>query len=196
MNKPIYEKKLPSGSFQVFLKKPHFSFCEVNQVHGRTIVVPSQSPCSADGIVIRGENIESSPCLAIKTADCLPLVILGRKGKALLHAGWRGIQQKIHLHEAIHQIHPYFAFAGPHIQAQSFEVGDEFSSHFPDSPELLQKVGSHLTFDLFSQVKKDLEAAFSPIEVINSNLDTLTDKRFHSYRRDATAQRNYNIYRI
>jgi YfiH family protein len=71
----------------------------LNQVHGRDVVViepglvePGETPGAwptADAAVTRHRGL----VLAVLTADCLPVVIADREGRAVgvAHAGWRGL---------------------------------------------------------------------------------------------------------
>ena len=76
MTSILFEKKLPNAIFQTFDGKPDFYFNEVEQVHGNLVVPTSDKSLNADGLF----SAESKFSLAIKTADCLPIAVIGKKG--------------------------------------------------------------------------------------------------------------------
>ena len=65
----------------------------MDQVHGTKIELIYENSGNiieaCDGLYTEKENI----ALAIKTADCLPLILCSKEGKELtaLHIGWRGL---------------------------------------------------------------------------------------------------------
>ena len=101
------------------------------QVHGVDIVKVSavtSLPGDADGIYCVNENIS----IAVKTADCLPILI-GVPGKIVLaiHAGWRGLTAGI-VQNAAEKIlalgfntKDALIGIGPTIGSRAFEVGPE-----------------------------------------------------------------------
>ena len=194
LSNSAYQCPLPQGHFALFTSKPNFAICEVEQVHGNVIVqVNTSNSGPADGMIALHESSDKAN-LAIKTADCLPIVVLGKLGHGMIHAGHRGIKQKIHTNALLNQIWPYFVFIGPHIQRESFIVGEDFRDIFPNSPHLHRDTHNTLTFDLYSQVKDDMLKAWPDITVNNCGIDTLQQNNLHSYRRDKTEMRNYNVY--
>jgi copper oxidase (laccase) domain-containing protein len=183
--KPILSKKLPIGYFLVYDQRPNISLIEANQVHGIHLLTPDKSGQEGDGLITKSND----DCLAIKTADCLPIVVLGHHGRALLHAGWRGLQQNIVDQDKIRQIAPYYFFIGPSIQCHSFQVTEEFHKHFPHSSHLYKQGG----FDLQQELKEQVAKYYKNAQVDDCSLDTYSDQRFHSYRRDKTSLRNWNL---
>jgi YfiH family protein len=124
---------------------PHFPAISVlKQVHGdKLIKTEAKTQSVAQLAVHAGVASAESPQLpeadahwcdekkisiAIKTADCLPVIVCSpQTGIALgIHAGWRGVQQKI-VSKCISMLNlqndPKLGiFIGPHIQLKSFEV--------------------------------------------------------------------------
>ena len=71
----------------------------LRQVHGARIVRASEigpAGVEADGVWDRIERI-SDRFLAVRTADCVPILMAARDGSfvAAVHAGWRGTAQRI-----------------------------------------------------------------------------------------------------
>jgi YfiH family protein len=112
-----------------FLKQIHS-----NKVHLLDDTKTDTSVIEADAIVTTLYDVN----LCIKTADCVPIIIYDRANDiiAAIHAGWRGassgvIQNTI---ELMHRIgcnlsHTY-AFIGPCIRQESYEVSEEVFNAF------------------------------------------------------------------
>lgn len=186
-----YSETLNQGRFETWTEKPSFSFTHVTQVHGTDIVSLETLPCEADGMVVSWEDFHTT--MAIKTADCLPVVIEGQKGAVFLHAGWRGLAHGILQRPEIKLIDPIRAFIGPSIHVCCFEVSPDFRGNFPDS-EFFSKKGDQWYFDLQLEAKQRLRSEFPNLLVTIAPICTCCHKDFHSYRRDKTTQRNWNLY--
>jgi YfiH family protein len=161
----------------------------VDQVHGSDIV-HATSPGnlgSADGI------ITSTPMLpiAVATADCVPVVIVGMRSRAIVHAGWRGVAAGI-VRRAIRVLeaggdHPRRAVIGPHIGGCCYEVG----------PDVIDAIGGYGVTTRDGSLGADLGAAIQVqlegIEVEHEEMCTMHDTRFHSHRRNTTKQRQMAV---
>lgn len=109
------------------------------QVHGTAVVVhpgagrEPRTPPKADAAVTR----EPDAVLAVLTADCLPVALASRDGRAvgLAHAGWRGLAAGV-LQATIGALGvdpaELVAWLGPCIEPGAFEVGAEVRSAFLD----------------------------------------------------------------
>lgn len=178
-------------------------FIRIKQTHS-DIVVHSMEP-SLDYQVEADAHFTRLPrtALCISTADCIPLLIFDEKTElvASVHAGWRGVANQIvpktlktlqglgasadHLHILV----------GPHIQMPSFEVSYEVRDAILSSIDFGAVQAESLyhrnlnseksLVDLNQVLKTQLENSGLSIDrVYNLSLDTLTDPRFHSHRRD------------
>jgi purine-nucleoside/S-methyl-5'-thioadenosine phosphorylase / adenosine deaminase len=77
--------------------------------------------------------------LAILTADCLPIILVDRKRRAVgaFHAGWRGTVKRI-VEKGVGEMRKHFgsdprslvAAIGPGVQGCCYEVGEEVRSKF------------------------------------------------------------------
>jgi hypothetical protein len=76
----------------------------LRQVHGnrvvcldRTCASPGEEPFEADGAVLLRPAPEGPRVAAVRTADCVAVLIADSRGRAVaaLHAGWRGIAADI-----------------------------------------------------------------------------------------------------
>ncbi len=194
----LYHKELDRGHYRV--TKEDLGFLHTKQDHSKIIYNISQvrhgkEPLPGDGIYWVWEKIKPQDKIAVYTADCLPLIFEGEKGGAIIHAGWRGIQQGIHTLEVLGGLQMKTLVIGPSIQAQNFEVTEEFYSHFPNSSHFSEKEGKHF-FDLQAQVKEDIKKFYGDINIIDSELCTFDNNQYNSYRRDNTKDRNYNYYEL
>lgn len=185
----IFEKKLPRGKFCVYQTKPSFALIKVKQTHSN-IVLPERD-CSdqiADGMMG-----SSSIPMAILTADCLPILLLGEKAHAFIHAGWRGLHNEILKSDLVKKMNPFYAFIGPHISVKHYEVQPDFKENFSCPNAFIEKDGK-LFFDLSFVAKAQLKALFPNILIEESGQCTFENKIFHSYRRNKTTERNWNVY--
>jgi polyphenol oxidase len=126
---------------------------QTSQVHGRAVFVPGESAevaesvrCEADGLVARYPGM----AVAVRVADCVP-VLLGSKTRgwvAAVHAGWRGVAQKI-LSEAVTALQcdgsDLVAAVGPSIGPCCFEVGEEVAEELSQvtGPEVIVRSPTH-----------------------------------------------------
>jgi YfiH family protein len=186
-----YSHQLKFGKFETWTERPDFNLKEVKQVHGVAIVGPDKIPCEADGITVKWKDFAEA--LAIKTADCLPILIEGDKGVVFLHAGWRGLADGILKEDSIKNITPQIVVIGPAIHSCCFEVSEEFLENFKQSSNFSRRNGK-LYFDLPQEAKDQLAKFFPNIRIETAKECTCCDKKFHSYRRDKTNLRNWNIY--
>ncbi|MFP5385846.1 MAG: polyphenol oxidase family protein [Bacteriovoracia bacterium] len=186
-----FSESLNRGRFETWTKKPEMEFIHATQVHGTDIVSPETLPAEADGIIVSWENFEKP--LAIKTADCLPIVIEGEKGVIFLHAGWRGLANGILNKPEIEMINPQRVFIGPSIHECCFEVSKDFKDNFPDSP-FFKKVKDKYFFNLQEEAKRQLREKFPSLLVQYAPVCTSCNNSLHSYRRDKTKERNWNLY--
>ena len=190
MLRPFYTQTLSTSTFETYLERPSFDLCEVHQVHGTHVIVDRDvsENIKADGIV----SYELHKPLAVKTADCLPVAVIGRTGVALLHIGWRGLAKNILANSQIERIAPRSFFVGPHITGASFQITEEFREHFPHSKNFFS-VGKRDFFSLYDELRDRVQERYPHATVSDSGLCTFKNEKLHSFRRDGTTQRNWNI---
>jgi YfiH family protein len=159
----------------------------VIQVHGKNCMIvedPNQQTdhIEADALVTALPGVT----LAIKTADCLPILLYDSKEKiiAAVHAGWRGAKAGI-IEESLEVMRSLGAkeikaSLGPSIKLDSYQVGEEFRDFFPDK-YFIKKL-EKFYFDLPKFAQDSLEKA-GVREIWTSDLDTYSNKNLYSYRR-------------
>lgn len=107
--------------------------CWLEQVHGAEVVRPRAGEAGrrADAAV----TTERGVVLAVKTADCAPVLFCDRAGTvvAVAHAGWRGLAAGVvenTVAAMAREPQDLIAWIGPHIGQDAFEVGPEVRDAF------------------------------------------------------------------
>ena len=192
--KLLFDKELQTGHFKTYSDRPDFKLISLNQTHSDNILTYPHDDLSkeADGIIF---NLDESIVFAIKTADCLPIVLIGKKQGAFIHAGWRGVYNQICFNQKIKNIEPFYAFIGPSIQKDFFQVSADFRENFPDSQNFHEN-GGNLFFDLQKEISMQLQETYNGIQIENCAECTMQSKKYNSFRRDKTTKRNWNIFSI
>lgn len=163
----------------------------LNQTHSVDVIdADVEGLRSADGAYTNHTDV----VLAVLTADCLPIVIVDRKGTelAVVHAGWRGLAGGI-VENAVRRFSNnggLQAWLGPAIGPLAFEVGEDVKTAFSE------RVRSHERFfkpgiaigkywcDLYSLARAELVAAGCE-QVVGGDFCTYSQgEEFHSHRRD------------
>ena len=173
----------------------------LQQVHATTVVC-------ADGLAPDKTQADASysqqvgTVCAILSADCMPVVLAASDGScvALAHAGWRGLAAGI-LQSTLAIIRSkqstdveFYAWLGPAIGPQVFEVGAEVRVEFIKQELSLAdafQVHSEQSYlcDLYLLARHILAAA-GVNQVFGGEHCTYTEKdQFFSYRREATTGR-------
>ena len=145
--------------------------------------------------------------LFLKTADCNPVLFFDSKIKVIgaIHAGWRGIEQKIitktiKLAQRKYQLtleNTKFVI-GPSIRSCCYEVKqdlvDKFNSSFENTENYFINRGNKIHFDQIEAILQEfssLGAKESNIEVIDQC--THCSNQFFSYRENGTPLRNISF---
>ena len=137
---------------------------------------------------------EKGLILAIETADCLPIFAFDPKMKviAAVHAGWRGVVANIagnlvqnmidRFHCSVENIR---IVIGPHIQEDHFEIKNDIIGQFDSHKHLIVKQQEKIYIPLAQIVIEQLRATgIEDKNVEKSDLCTVCDERFFSYRRE------------
>jgi purine-nucleoside/S-methyl-5'-thioadenosine phosphorylase / adenosine deaminase len=161
----------------------------LKQIHSATCVEAN----GRSGALGQGDALlENAPgaTVAVRTADCLPILLADEKRRAVavVHAGWRGTVAEIARH-AVAAMREQFgsdsaslhAAIGPGIGKCCYEVGPEVAAHFGEQGK------AHI--DLAAANRRQLmESGVTAGKIYASNLCTRCGvQEFHSYRRDKEA---------
>jgi polyphenol oxidase len=124
----------------------------LRQIHSdiiRFVDTPSEPQLAGDGLITATPGL----LLGIQTADCLPIILVDPKHRAVgvFHAGWRGTGKRI-IEKGVGEMRRRFdsrprdlnAVIGPGIQGCCYEVGAEvrekFESQFAYAAKLFREV--------------------------------------------------------
>ena len=125
---------------------------QMKQMHSAVVhrvSEPPRAPLAGDGIITNTPAL----LLAIKTADCVPVLVADVKRRVIgaFHAGWRGTAARI-VEKGVGEMRRQFgsvprdlrAAIGPSIRRCCYQVGPEvraeFDSQFPYSADLFEEV--------------------------------------------------------
>ncbi len=163
-----------------------------NQIHSNIILnvdKKSLSSLKADALITCRHDI----LLGILTADCAPIIILGKKYFAIIHAGWKGLINQIiertivkfiKLGEDILNLN---VFVGPHLKKNSFEVKTDFLEFLQEKIHnyeiFIVRKNKKFFFDFSKLIKlKLLECNIKNFYISNENTFTRPEKFFsHRY---------------
>jgi len=174
------------------------------QVHGADVaVVDAGAIARADGSTVARADAavtwQPDVVLAVRVADCLPVLLADRDGTALgvAHAGWRGLAAGV-LENTVAAMHcppaRIAAWLGPAIGPGAFEVGadvhDAFVRGDPDAAAAFAATSPRKWHaDLFALARRRL-ARMGVRSIRGGELCTHSDPaRFFSFRRDGTSGR-------
>lgn len=171
-----------------------FRIAGVKQIHTDRVLVAGADT----GILGEADALVShtpGTLLTIKTADCVPILIVDplQQAVAAVHAGWRGTVAGIVL-RAVDTLAREFRSeprnlliaVGPCIRKDAFEVGPDvafqFQGLFPDRHDL----GERTTVDLVEACSRQLVSAGVPASAILDcgRCSFSEPASFHSFRRD------------
>ena len=162
----------------------------LNQIHSNKVIFLEKKSriVTADGVVSNKKDF----CLGILTADCAPIVIIGKRNFGIIHVGWRGAFNNI-IKNAVKVflskgeiITDLNFFVGPHLKTKSFEVKMDFIAKFfkdtETSKKFIIKKKDKYFFDFSKFIKKKvLDLGISKIKI--STVDTFSNpQKFFSYR--------------
>lgn len=188
----LLTREYSQGRFEVFPDRPELNIIQVKQEHTNIVeefTGENLKDIVADGIITTPDCL-SNKALAIKTADCLPILFLGDK-IALVHAGWKGLAHGILAHKLLIQESWSEILIGPSIH--HYEVQPDFKENFPSSPHFSQR-NKALFFNLQAEAIDQLKELFPQSKIEDTGVCTWKNSRYNSYRRDKTKQRNWNIF--
>ena len=172
----------------------------LNQIHSSDVVVIDEDSDlnqvrSADALYTR---VAKQP-LAIMTADCLPVLLCSTTGDeiAAVHGGWRGLEKGIIKNTLACFSAPskqIYAWLGPAIGSEQFEVGAEVATRFIAKSPLfkeafkLQSNNKYLC-DIYLIARIELEQ-LGVINISGGDYCTVSQPSlFFSYRREGKTGR-------
>lgn len=181
------------------LDAPTESLVLLSQVHGARVLVaerglgPHRVLGEADAVVSTIPGV----VLAVRVADCVPILLTGGGGVAAVHAGWRGIVAGV-VPAAVQALRretgcepeQITAAIGPHAGVASYETGPAVvdalvGAGLPRSAVAWAGPGGREHADLGAAVTAQLQrSGVDRVERIERC--TIADGRLHSHRRDGS----------
>ncbi len=195
MTNILYHQKFSGFCYEIYSDRPEFDFTEVDQVHSSIVVSEKDArhkTIKADGMYA---PLPLKYSMAIKTADCLPIIAIGPSDIIFIHAGWKGLSEGIIENNQIADIVPYHFVIGPHINECCFEVTKGFEDNFEKGESYSTQRDNKYYFSLTSVAKTKIKEKYPNAKIEINPTCTMCDTRYNSYRRDKTKIRNYNVLR-
>lgn len=158
----------------------------MHQVHGGSVLRVSRPGAAGEADALLTE--EPGLPLAVRTADCVPVVIHGDTAVAVVHAGWRGLAAGVvaNAMAALRAHHPRRAAIGPSIGPCCYEVGTEVIDVLGVPATTTWGTASA---DLWTAAERQLK----DVEVWRADLCTQCESHFHSYRASGTELRQTTV---
>lgn len=148
-NRELFLKTLGVGN-----GRKSWPLVTLRQIHSDLIHCVERAPEQifvGDGLITEVPEL----LLAVQSADCLPVIVVDRKRRAVgvFHAGWRGTMKRI-VEKGVGEMRRYFgsdprnlvAAIGPGVHGCCYEVGEELRNKF--------EAQFAYAADLFRQVKE------------------------------------------
>lgn len=159
----------------------------VTQIHSHHVVVVDNQ--NQDTITMKADALVTAlpgVKLAVKTADCTPILLYSQSVVAAIHSGWRGaysgiIQNTVKTMKEL-GADQILAHIGPCIRQKSYEVDKIFYQQFITQNSENKRFFHDLHFDLPYYCKAILNDVGINI-IIDEEIDTYTTPdNFYSYR--------------
>lgn len=206
-NALIFFGKKEANIDNIKKKYSQFSFIKLKQTHSDIVLYSEINNKNEHQIDLHEGDAHftksNQVAICIATADCTPIFIYDQEKKIVagIHAGWRGVAngitsttiKKISSHGS--NLNNLIAYIGPHIQRLSFEVEQPVRDIILKSINYDLKSNLENIFETFHDdkylvdlshiLKKQMtDIGLNLSNIFELGLDTKTDQRFHSYRRD------------
>ncbi len=125
----IYTLRLGSALVGVKLWEEDEDVFTLRQVHSDWVVFADGENKELEGDAIITDRVGLK--IGVRTADCVPIVFVGREKVAVVHAGWRGLHKGI-IEKTVKLMEeePIYAFVGPSAKACCYKVGEDFKQIF------------------------------------------------------------------
>lgn len=177
------EKMGPEPKHLIWMDQVHSPTIRwIDEVKERDLILPK-----TDGVLTRQTGV----MLITKTADCVPILLWNEKEKVIgaLHCGWKGFFAGI-LESFAHtcqehdlELEDFYAFLGPHLRVQHFEVREDFLQQAsPDKKVFVEHHQGKTFYNLTLGVKTFLNS-LGLMRIEDHGIDTYSSPDFYSYRR-------------
>lgn len=156
----------------------------------------AELPVADAFILSRSKPHSSDKRYAIMTADCLPILIRTENFIAGVHAGWRGLAagiiEKTMFAMGLSFDRPAAVLIGPAAGPKKYQVRADVIAALGDSARFQPEDSGTFLLDLPGTAMYRIHAAFPRADIEVLPVCTMSDSRFHSYRREgAGGGRNF-----
>ena len=172
------------------------SLVNPRQVHGSHVVVVNSPDVLASAKAEAREGADAIVCTCPKVpvllcyADCVPVVLVGKGGFAVVHSGWRGTLARVAAKAARTLAaelgcdpQGITAYVGPHIREADYEVSPELVGTFRDAFGTdVSSDGVHLNLGLAVAKALAEEGIHECVDAAEGISTPKATERFFSYR--------------
>ena len=140
--------------------------------------------------------------IAVKTADCVPVLVSSPYGVGAAHCGWRGLQNGL-LHKLLDKMatefnltsSDLFIHIGPCIRQRNYEVDESFLLDFDEKHFFESENSGKLMMDCAGIARSQaMNFGFLDLNIHDSGLCTYErDDLFNSYRRSQQKREQHNV---
>ena len=185
----IHSKLIPNAQFNDLDDLENADDIEIasmEQSHSDvSLQVDTPGIYKTDGLITNKKKL----ALDVKTADCMPVIIADENKIGIIHIGWKGLENKI-FHKTIlnFNLSKLKVSIGPHAQKCCYEVKEDLKLKFS---KYCINDGKKTYLDLSMEIKEFCKENNIDIEI--SKICTIENKKYNSYRRDKTKNRQRSL---
>lgn len=184
----------------IFLKQKHSS--DIFEFYDDE-AFPSVAPMEFVGEYDAAISNVSGSQINLSLADCAGVILYHPKSNkvAAIHSGWKGTKKSITektldrmagdsgIVQFAKELLVWFM---PSAAGENYEVGKEFKEYFPNSVHVK---GDRLYFDNRKEIERRLlSMGVKKDNIFHPDTCTISDKRYHSYRRDGDKAGRMNAF--
>ena len=184
----IHSKLIPNGQFNDASdskKTEGLEFASMEQSHSDVFLEINKSGIyKADALITKERDLT----LVVKTADCMPVLISDEEKIGVIHIGWKGLENNI-FYKTISNFNlsKLKISIGPRAQKCCYEVKKDLEKKFKRHC----CSNNNLTYlNLSNEIKEFCEENDIDLEIIDKC--TIEDKKYNSFRRDKTKNRQWS----
>ncbi len=185
----IHSKIITNAQFNDalnFNKTPGLDLASMDQSHSDIVLeIDKAGTYKSDALITKEKNL----ILVVKTADCMPVIVTDNEKVGVIHIGWKGLENKI-FYKTISNFNldKLKVSIGPFAKVCCYEVKKDLEVKFN---EHCLKHKHKIYLDLSSEIKEFCRT--NNIEIEISNVCTVENNKYNSYRRDKTTLRQWSL---
>ncbi len=181
----IESRLIPKGKFNDafdFENREDLLVASMEQSHSDVCLeIDKPGRYKADAIITSEKRI----LLVVKTADCLPVLVSDKEKIGVVHIGWKGLQNGL-----FHKTISNFNFSklkisiGPFAQKCCYEVKEDLEL-------ILSRYCLNIENKIYLDLSKEIKdfCSENKIDLEVSDICTIENKKYNSYRRNKTKKR-------